>query len=105
MTKPDFAVLEGLDCFQKIPEDLREKMKARASLNVGDTDHNGNVIVAPKNRKEWFKTEEEEEWWDQYTDDRHNRDNLDLMKELFERGATKDQALKTLADLKKKALN
>ena len=102
---PDFAVLQGLDCFEQIPDDLKEKMRARSELKVGDTDQNVNVIVKPKNQREWFKTPEEWDWWENYQEDRHNEPYLDLMKDLFERGATKEQALKTLADLKKKAIS
>ena len=99
----DFSVLEAMDCWDKIPDETKEKMKQRAGLKVGDTDLNGNVVVLPKPVFEWFKTAEDNKWWADYSEDRKNESHLDIMKELFERGATKEQALKSIEDLKEKA--
>lgn len=100
----DFSVLEAMDCWDKIPDETKEKMKKRAELKVGDTDMNGNVVSVPKNSFEWFKDDEEKKWWSEYCEDRKNEGYLDIMRELFERGATKEQALKSIEDLKEKAI-
>tara|TARA_R100000654_G_scaffold75180_1_gene111832 strand:+ start:916 stop:1227 length:312 start_codon:yes stop_codon:yes gene_type:complete len=100
----DISVLEAMDCWEKVPDELKEKVKQRAGLKVGDTDLNGNIVSVPKNSFEWFKDDDEKKWWGEYCEDRMNEPHLDIMKELFERGATKEQALKSIQDLKQKAI-
>tara|TARA_Y100001936_G_C15734686_1_gene487842 strand:- start:355 stop:675 length:321 start_codon:yes stop_codon:yes gene_type:complete len=99
------AKLEESEAWKKIPAETQEKMRKRALLKEGDVDLDGNVVVIPKNANEWFKTQEDEDWWAEYCEDRANANYIDIMAEFFERGATKTQALKSLEELKEKATN
>lgn len=99
----DISELEKMEVWEKVPDDLKEKVKQRVALKEGDTDLNGNVVVRPISQCEWFKTDEDREWWARYSSDIKNAVNVDILHEFFERGATKTQALNSLEELTKLA--